>query len=84
MSLALLGEVGRVYAPFLLANAEAVASGAERVDCEIDGRRWVQKPFPYQAKCLRWLRAERAALSSADGAALDALLAGTGSEALFA
>ena len=53
---ALLGEVGRVYVPFLLANAKALMAGAERVECEIDGRPWVQKPFPYQGKCLMWLR----------------------------
>ncbi len=50
---ALFGEVGRVYAPFLLANADALARGADTVECEIDGRPWVQKPFPYQGKCLR-------------------------------
>ncbi len=49
---ALLGEVGRVYAPFLLANADALARGAERVECTIDGRPWMQRPFPYQGKCL--------------------------------
>ena len=49
---ALLGEVGRVYAPFLLANADALARGAEHVECTIDGRPWVQRPFPYQGKCL--------------------------------
>ena len=42
----LLCEVGRVYAPALLANAAAVDSGAEQVRTEIDGREWVQKPFP--------------------------------------
>jgi glutathione S-transferase len=81
---ALFGEVGRVYAPFLLANAAAVAARAERVECEIDGRPWVQQPFPYQAKCLAWLREGRAALAPDDRRAVDALLAGTGCEALFA
>jgi glutathione S-transferase len=80
---ALLAEVGRVYAPFLLANAAALARGAERVECEIDGRPWLQAPFPYQGKCLRWLRDGRAALAPDDRAAADALLAGTGCERLF-
>ena len=81
---ALLAEVGRVYAPFLLANAAALARGAERVECEIDGRPWVQAPFPYQGKCLRWLREGRTALAPGDRAAADALFAGTGCERLFA
>jgi glutathione S-transferase len=80
---ALLAEVGRVYAPFLLGNAEALARGADRVECEVAGRKWVQTPFPYQGRCLTWLREARAALAPADRAAVDALLAGTGCEALF-
>jgi glutathione S-transferase len=80
----LLAEVGRVYAPFLRANADALARGLERVETEIDGRPWVQQPFPYQGKCLGWLRAQREALAAADRRALDALLAGSGCEALFA
>jgi glutathione S-transferase len=80
---ALFGEVGRVYAPFLLANADALARGAESVECTIDGRPWRQKPFPYQAKCLAWLREGHAALAAADRPAVDACLAGTGCEALF-
>ncbi len=80
----LLGEIGRVYVPFLLANAAALAQSAERVECEIDGRPWVQRPFPYQGKCLTWLREGHAALASADRQALDAILAGTGCEPLFA
>lgn len=79
----LLEEVGRVYTPFLLANAAALESGAEQVRCEIDGREWVQKPFPYQAKCLGWLREHHAGLAPADRAAVDAVLAGTGCESLF-
>jgi hypothetical protein len=80
---ALLAEAGRVYAPFLLANAAALRSGAERVTCTIDGRAWSSQPFPYQAKCLDWLRADRARLSPGDRAEVDALLAGTGLETLF-
>jgi hypothetical protein len=80
---ALLSEAGRVYAPFLLANAAALASGAERMECAIDGQPWVQKPFPYQGKCLQWLREARAALGDDDRRALDTVLAGTGCEVLF-
>ena len=81
---ALLAEVGRVYTPFLLANAEAIARGAPRVECLIDGRPWVQRPFPYQAKCLGWLREAYGALAREDRHRVDALLAGTGCERLFA
>ena len=80
---ALLKEVGRVYVPFLLANAAALARGAERVECVIDGRPWVQQPFPYQGKCLTWLREAHAGLGADDRAAVDRVLAGTGCEALF-
>ena len=80
---ALLGEVGRVHVPFLLANAAALESGAEQVETVIDGKPWVQKPFPYQRKCLRWLREARDELRPADRAAVDALLKGSGCEALF-
>jgi glutathione S-transferase len=79
----LLLEVGRVYAPFLLANAAALEAGADQVETTIDGRRWTQKPFPYQGKCLVWLRERYAALARSDRAALDAILAGTGCEVLF-
>ena len=81
---ALFVEVGRVYAPFLLANARALERGAERVECTIDGRPWVQQPFPYQGKCLRALREARAALAGRRARSVDALLAGTGCEVLFA
>ncbi|MCG8592733.1 MAG: glutathione S-transferase [Proteobacteria bacterium] len=80
---ALLAELGRGYAPVMLANAEALARGAEQVETRVDGAPWVQRPFPYQAKCLRWLREAHTALEPADRARVDALLAGTGCERLF-
>jgi len=81
---ALFEEVGRVYVPFLLANAAALASGAERVECTLAGRAWVQRPFPYQGKCLTWLREARDALSVDDRAVVDSVVKGTGCEDLFA
>jgi glutathione S-transferase len=79
----LLREVGRVYAPFLAANAWALSRGRDRIETTIDGRAWTQKPFPYQGKCLQWLVERYAALSEPDRAAVDALFAGTGCEVLF-
>ena len=80
----ILKEVGRVYAPLLMANARAVQSGAEEVRTEIDGQAWVQQPFTYQAKCLMWLREEYGALDAASRGQVEAALAGTGCEVLFA
>ena len=53
------------------------------MSCTIDGMEYRQGTFPYQVKCLAWLRAEHAALSPADRAVVDSLLVGTGCEALF-
>jgi glutathione S-transferase len=80
---ALVCEVGRYYAPFLLANGAALARGEARVECEIDGHKWVQQAFPYQGKCLTWLREAYAALGAGDRDRVDAALSGTGCDALF-
>ncbi len=80
---ALRHEIGRVYAPFLIANARALNSKAAEVGTEIDGHQWIQQPFPYQGKCLKWLREGRAALSDSDGRLVDEVLSGTGCESIF-
>ena len=82
-TLALLAEVGRTYAPFMLANNAAFESGAEEVVCTIDGLEYRQGRFPYQRKCLAWLREQYAHLSSVDRGVVDSVLSGTGCEALF-
>ncbi|MEM6707022.1 MAG: glutathione S-transferase family protein [Acidobacteriota bacterium] len=80
---AILEEIGRVYVPFLLGNNAALEAQSEEVRCEIDGREWKQRTFPYQAKCLRWLRSAHANLDEQDRERFDGLIAGTGCEALF-
>jgi glutathione S-transferase len=76
-------EIGRVYATFLIANARALNAKAAQVECTIDGRQWVQQPFPYQGKCLNWLRESYRALTESDRRFVDRALAGTGCEAIF-
>ena len=80
----LLSELGRVYVPVLLANAEAIDAGAEQFETEVDGAFWTQRTFPYQAKCLQWFRQAYARIDGADRELLDELLSGTGCERLFA
>ncbi len=80
----ILHEIGRVYPPLLLANAAVLKAGDKQVQTIIDGSQWVQDPFVYQGKCLAWLRRDHAALSPADRARFDRIIAGTGCEPIFA
>lgn len=80
----LLHEIGSTYAPFMVANTQALVSGADEVVCDIEGGVYRQAPFKYQAKCLQWLREAHAALSDDDRSRVDAVLAGTGCEPMFA
>ena len=80
---ALLAEVGRTYAPVMLANARAVDERKSEVVAKVEGEPWRQAPFPYQAKSLLWVRQEYARLDASARETVDAALAGTGCEALF-
>jgi len=77
-------EMGRVYVPVMLANAKAVMQGAKKVETEVDGLPWVQEPFPYQAKCVKWIGEEYAKLDGAARQAVSSVIAGTGCESLLA
>lgn len=79
----LLTEIGRTYAPAMIANAQAVMQGEATFDTEIDGRPWTQPTFKYQAKCLQWLRDDHSNLSGNERGSVDALLAGSGCDQLF-
>ena len=80
----LVREAGSTYAPFMLANAEAIAAGADEVVCEILGTEYRQAPFKYQAKCLTWLREAYEALDARSRSVVDGLLVGTGCDLLVA
>ncbi|MES2195548.1 MAG: glutathione S-transferase family protein [Pseudomonadota bacterium] len=80
----LLNEVGRGYVPVMLANARAIQHGAAQVETVVDGKVWVQPPFAYQAKCLKWIRDAYRDLGEAERRSVDAILAPTGCMALFA
>jgi glutathione S-transferase len=79
----LLNEVGRVYAPALLANAAALQSGEQQWRTKIDGETWEQQTFPYQGKCLQWINQQYQALSIADKQKVDSVLSDTGCESLL-
>ncbi len=80
---ALLGEIGRTYAPFMIANHRAFETDSDVVRYEVDGVTCEQGPFAYQRKCLDWLRDIYHGMEAGDRAAVDDILAGTGCEALF-
>jgi glutathione S-transferase len=65
-------QVGRLFLPWTLANAAAIADARDELRVELAGRTWTQKPQKYHAKSLQALRAKYAALR--DTRALDAVL----------
>ena len=79
----LLTEIGRTYAPALLANAQALKNGREEMATTIDGNPWVQPAFPYQAKCLQWINAEYQKLDESARQQVDGILFGTGCETII-
>ena len=52
-------------------------------EIEIDGSLWKQRAFPYQAKCLKWIKEEFAALNENDQSRVKTFLDGTGCEILL-
>ena len=79
----IMKEFGQMYIPALLANAKAIMDGDETWETEIDGSTWKQKAFPYQAKCLKWIKEEFNTLSKNDKTRIKTFLEGTGCEAIL-
>ena len=49
-------EVGRLFLPWSIANAEALAANKDEFTIDLAGRTWTQKPQKYHAKSLLKLR----------------------------
>ena len=76
----IFNEVGKVYIPCLIANAKAYENGDEVWETTIDGSIWKQKTFPYQVKCLNWIKDEFIKLSDNDKKTTLDLIGGSGCE----
>jgi len=78
-----LSEIGKTYVPTMLANEEAILDKKDSWDTKVLGKTWMQKSFPYQKKCLQWLRDEFNALSKAEQDDFLNILNGTNCEQIF-
>ena len=76
--LALLSELSQGYLPVLLANARALARGEKHMNADLPLGHWQQAVVPYQAKCLRWLRQQFAAMDVPSKARAHEILETTG------
>ena len=79
----IFNEVGKVYIPCLIANANAYKNGDEVWETSIDGEIWKQKTFPYQVKCLNWIKDEFNKLSPDDKKITLNLISGSGCEKIL-
>ena len=65
-------EIGAVFFPWILANADAIRTGAAQMTCTLEGKPFAQEPQKYHAKSLAVLRGRYAAV--ADTSRLDPIL----------
>ncbi len=65
-------QVGRLFIPWTVVNAEAIANGRDEFSVELAGKTWTQKPQKYHAKSLGALREKYARLP--DKRTVDAVL----------
>ena len=69
-------QVAGVFLPWDVANAQAIATGADEFEVMLKGQRWTQRPQKYHARSLAALKARYAEVAA--DAELDAVLAATG------
>ena len=79
----MFNEIGRVYIPCLVENAKAHINGNDVWETKIGDSLWKQKTFPYQVKCLNWIKEEFSKLSDTDQDIVLKYLAGTGCELIL-
>ena len=76
-------EVGQVYIPCLIANHNAYVNNKDVWEIELEDSVWKQKTFPYQSKCLNWIKEEFNKLSIDDKNDVKRYLNGTGCELIL-
>ena len=54
----LFKELSTSYVPTMIENHRAIENGEKEWSVDLAGYPWKQKSFPYQAKCLDWIREE--------------------------
>ena len=54
----LFQEMSTSYIPTMIANKQAIEKGKKEWEIDLDNGKWKQKSFPYQAKCLAWIKEE--------------------------
>jgi glutathione S-transferase len=69
-------EVGRLFLPWSVANADAIAGGAKTFETTLGGTVWAQEPQKYHARSLGEIRRKYQAAKAAPG--LEAILAQAG------
>ena len=67
----------------MLENSKALSEGLSSWKVNIKGAEWEQKVFPYQAKCLQWIKDEFNSLEVKDKNRIENFLANTGCENLI-
>ena len=72
----LADQVGAVFCPWTVANAQAMASGGEEFSVELKGQTFTQIPQKYHAKSLQVIQQKYQAV--ADKSGLDSVLAAAG------
>tara|TARA_B100000427_G_scaffold169960_1_gene141312 strand:- start:3013 stop:4041 length:1029 start_codon:yes stop_codon:yes gene_type:complete len=80
---AIFEEIGKGYVPAMVENSKALSEGLNSWKVNIKGAEWEQKVFPYQAKCLQWIKDEFNSLEVKDKKRIENFLANTGCENLI-
>ena len=69
--------------PLAASSLKNHLNGDEIWETEIDGSKWKQKTFPYQVKCLSWIKDEFNCLCDDDKKQVMEFLKGTGCESIL-
>ncbi|MEC9392491.1 MAG: glutathione S-transferase [Pseudomonadota bacterium] len=80
---AIFEEIGKGYVPAMVENSKALSEGLNSWKVNIKGAEWEQKVFPYQAKCLQWIKDEFNSMEVKDKKRIENFLANTGCENLI-